>query len=138
MSLKEPREVTRKRQGGATKFKKGQSGNPGGMPIGTLNKIKTAFLTDVQDAWIQFGASTLSELAATRPDKFCELVAGLLPEEKNINVTAGTSTGLERLQSNIEWLRGLQERGRMERQSEVPMPERPLLASEVHAGEKGR
>jgi hypothetical protein len=35
-------ESTRKKQGGATKWEKGQSGNPSGKPKGSLNKVTLA------------------------------------------------------------------------------------------------
>src|ERR1700686_5291801 len=59
-------------------------------------------------------------------------------QEGTLDVTASSSTGLERLSDNISWLRSLSERGGMGSQVQVLEPERSLLSAPLHASEEGR
>lgn len=76
-----------------TRFGRGQPANPGGKPVGAKNAIGNAFLKALAKDFAMHGERALKELREERPDKYIEIVASLLPEEKTVNVSAtGTVT----------------------------------------------
>ena len=139
MSIQEPTATGRADH--ATRFKPGQSGNPGGMPEGARKRLQKKFLNDIIAKWEERGIEALDAVIEDRPDKFLELVAGLLPTEANVNVktTAELSPSLERLSSTLEFLAEHVERARKSAGVvSIPEPERPILPAPVHAEKSGR
>jgi hypothetical protein len=67
-------------------FKPGQSGNPGGKPVGARNELSAAFLRAVIADFNANGADAITKLRTESPVKYCELIAGLLPSEANVSV----------------------------------------------------
>jgi Family of unknown function (DUF5681) len=65
----------------STQFKPGQSGNPGGRPKGSRNKLSEEFFQDLYDVWQAFGKPALETMAMLYPAEFVRLVASLLPKE---------------------------------------------------------
>jgi hypothetical protein len=65
-------------------FKPGQSGNPGGRPKDSRNKLAEDFLDDVYQLWQRHGSKAVETMATSEPGKFCQMVAGLLPKEMHI------------------------------------------------------
>lgn len=72
-------------------FKKGETGNPNGRPLGSRHKLTEAFLADLHDAWATIGKATITQAAADDPIKFLQVVADLLPKEAKVDVS-GTVT----------------------------------------------
>lgn len=72
----------------ANRFKKGESGNPGGKPVGARNELGAAFLKDLLADWKASGAAAIQVLRAEKPDVYVKVVAELLPkqEEQTVNV----------------------------------------------------
>jgi len=77
----------------STQFKPGQSGNPGGRPKGSRNKLSEEFFRDLCDAWQAFGKPALETMAMLYPVEFVRLVASLIPKEPE----ATTPPVMERL-----------------------------------------
>jgi len=77
----------------STQFKPGQSGNPGGRPKGSRNKLSEDFFQDLYDVWQAFGKPALETMAMLYPAEFVRLVASLLPKEPE----ATTIPAMERL-----------------------------------------
>lgn len=73
------------KQGGAARFRPGQSGNPKGRPKGSRNKLGEDFLTDMLAVWGEKGRAAIEATARDHPDKFVSIVAGLLPKELNVS-----------------------------------------------------
>jgi hypothetical protein len=68
-------------------------GKPGpGRPAGARSKLGQAFLEDLRDAWNEHGIGALQRCAAEDPAAFCKIVAGLLPRDIDINLTAAVDT----------------------------------------------
>ena len=65
-------------------FKPGQSGNPKGRPVGSRHKLSEAFLADVHEAWQEHGKAAVDAMAEHHPEKFCLMVASLLPKNFGI------------------------------------------------------
>ena len=120
-----------------TRFKPGQSGNPGHVPR-SKTRLGKKFIDELLANFEANGPDAIEELRTKHVDKYCQMIADMLPSETNVNVTAVSSTGLERLSANIEWLRGMSERRGMEPSIQVLEPERSVLSPPVHTGEKRR
>ena len=69
----------------ATAWKPGQSGNPKGREKGSRNKLSEDFLADVHEAWQARGKLAVAEMANDHPDKFCLMVASLLPKHVTLD-----------------------------------------------------
>lgn len=78
-------------------FKKGQSGNPAGRPVGARQKLAEAFVDDVLKDWKESGLVTLQKLRDDKPDVYVKVVADLLPkiEEKTENLNVNHSGTIE-------------------------------------------
>jgi hypothetical protein len=82
-------------------------GKPGpGRPPGARSKLGEAFLEDLRDAWNEHGVGALQRCAAEDPAAFCKIVAGLLPRDIDINLTATADTVsfAERFRAAVELL----------------------------------
>ena len=75
------------------KFQPGQSGNPKGRKPGSRNKLADQFIHDLHDEWQAHGAETLSKARKADPVAFIKVVAGLLPKDINLNVSAAERFG---------------------------------------------
>lgn len=81
-----------------TQFKPGQSGNPGGRPKGSRNKLSEAFCSDLYALWnaktdsgTTGGVELLRAAAAKDPVSVVRVVAMLIPRDLNLNHEAGPS-----------------------------------------------
>ena len=75
------------------KWRPGQSGNPNGRPKGARNLIADQFIADLHTEWQAHGADTLSKARKADPVAFIKIVAGLLPKDINLNVSAAERFG---------------------------------------------
>jgi hypothetical protein len=67
-----------------SRFKKGQSGNPGGKPVGTRNAIQGSFLKKLQEDFDKFGALAIRQCRKKDPTGYVRVVASLMPKELEI------------------------------------------------------
>ncbi len=65
----------------ATRFKPGQSGNPGGRPVGTRLKITALFLNKLAEDFETHGKSAIVRAREEDPVGYMKVVAGLLPKQ---------------------------------------------------------
>ena len=80
--------MANKNPSAVTQFKKGESGNPGGKPIGARNELAASFLKTLAKDFNAHGESVLIDLRLNRPDVYIKVIAELLPkiEEKTVDV----------------------------------------------------
>jgi hypothetical protein len=64
----------------------GKSGNPGGRPIGSRQKISEALLGDLAEVWAERGQAVLHRLAVDDPGKLATIAYGLLPKDVFVRV----------------------------------------------------
>ena len=76
-------------------WKKGISGNPNGRPPGSRNALSEAFIKDVHQQWLDHGMQALDIMLLKAPDKFCQLVAQIIPKDFQVSVDDG---------SNVRWV----------------------------------
>jgi hypothetical protein len=64
-----------------TLFKPGQSGNPGGKPVGSRNRITTAFLNALAEDFDVYGKDAIKLTRETDPATYVKVCASLLPKQ---------------------------------------------------------
>jgi hypothetical protein len=62
-------------------FKPGQSGNPGGRPVGARNRLQGDFLNALADHFAQHGKDAIERVCAQKPDVYIRAVASLMPKQ---------------------------------------------------------
>lgn len=65
-------------------FKKGQSGNPGGKPIGARNKLQGAFLNTLAEDFEKDGKQAIIDMRINEPAQYIRCVASLMPKELEV------------------------------------------------------
>jgi hypothetical protein len=61
------------------KWKKGESGNPGGKPIGARDRLSRMFLRSLHNDFSQHGEATIVRLRELNPALYLKLIADLVP-----------------------------------------------------------
>lgn len=69
----------------STRFEPGQSGNPGGKPIGARNRLNAAFLNALAEQFEENGKDAIRSVATLAPDVFVRVLAGILPKEVEVS-----------------------------------------------------
>jgi hypothetical protein len=77
-----------------TKWQPGQSGNPGGRPKGSRNKLSEQVISDLFESWTEGGADALRRVRTQAPEVYLRVIAGVLPKELKID-TASDFTDAE-------------------------------------------
>lgn len=73
--------VTPKALANLKPFKPGQSGNPGGKPVGARNRLNAAFLNALAAEFETNGKKAIKAVAKEDPSTFMRVLAGILPKE---------------------------------------------------------
>ncbi len=66
-------------------FKPGESGNPGGQAA-AKRKLGKAFLEALAADFEKNGEKAIQVLRSEKPEKYCELIASVLPKEANVSI----------------------------------------------------
>lgn len=64
-----------------TSYKPGQSGNPGGKPVGARNRLTTAFLFALADDFDKHGLKAIQRARADDPIGYVKVIGALLPKQ---------------------------------------------------------
>jgi hypothetical protein len=65
-------------------FRPGQSGNPGGKPVQSRNRITGAFLAALADDFDEHGRSAIVACREQTPSRYLAIVASLLPKQLEV------------------------------------------------------
>lgn len=68
----------------ATQFKPGQSGNPGGKPVGAKNRLQSDFLREMADDFAAYGREAIVSMRTEKPAEYIRAIASLMPKELEI------------------------------------------------------
>jgi hypothetical protein len=85
-----------------------QPGHHIGRPKGARNKLTSSFLADVQAAWERDGKAALEIMFKEKPAEFCKMIAGLMPKEVALDVTALAAMSDEELAERLERIERLE------------------------------
>lgn len=67
--------------GKPTRFQPGQSGNPGGKPVGARNRVTSAFLKALAEDFEKHGKASIERLRKKNVGRYIAVVASLVPRE---------------------------------------------------------
>jgi hypothetical protein len=65
----------------AYRFKPGQSGNPGGRPVNSRNRLTTAFLNALARDFDRHGVGAIEAAREKDPVRYVQIVASLMPKQ---------------------------------------------------------
>lgn len=88
-----------------TRFKPGQSGNPGGYAKGARNRIQGKFLNDLAEHYEEHGKRAIQRCYEEDPVAYVKVVAALLPKQVEETKPIDEMTDAE-IVAGIAWLRG--------------------------------
>ena len=77
-------EVTARRKrkpGPGRPFKKGQSGNPAGRPLGARNHLSESYISDLHTLWQEGGIKAARRVMKEQPAEFMRAVGKLVPQQ---------------------------------------------------------
>ena len=69
---------------GLTNFKPGQSGNPGGKPVASRNRLQASFMRAMANDFEEFGEAAIIQMREERPSDYIRAIASLMPKELEI------------------------------------------------------
>lgn len=98
-------DVTPQKQALKAPWKSGQSGNPGGRPKGSRNKLGEAFLEALHNDFQEHGIEAVETVRTEKPDQYLKVIASILPKDLNITMNKFDDISEEEL---IERLRSLE------------------------------
>lgn len=97
-------ELAGEKQRPAHLFKPGVSGNPAGRPRGSRNRLADSFVADLAAAWNEHGEAALKACALDHPEKFCRIVADLMPRDLNVSVAVDVADFATKFRSALALL----------------------------------
>ena len=68
----------------ASQFKPGQTGNPGGKPVGSRNRLQGDFMRALSEDFAAHGKEAIIQCRAEKPDVYLRVVASLFPKELQV------------------------------------------------------
>lgn len=66
-------------------WRKGESGNPGGKPVGTRNRLQGDFVRELADDFETFGRVAIEECRTSEPAKYLQIIASLMPKDVHVS-----------------------------------------------------
>jgi len=73
-------------------FQPGQSGNPGGRPVGARSRLTTHFLHALADDFDEHGKKAIKECRENKPEAYIKAIAALCPKELELKTPLQDAT----------------------------------------------
>jgi len=73
-------------------FQPGQSGNPGGRPVGARSRLTTHFLHALADDFDEHGKKAIKECREKKPEAYIKAIAALCPKELELKTPLQDAT----------------------------------------------
>ena len=73
-------------------FKPGESGNPGGKPVGARNRLTAHFLNALADDFDVHGKKAIADCRENKPEAYIKAIAALCPKELELKTPLQDAT----------------------------------------------
>jgi hypothetical protein len=73
----------------------GESGNPGGRPIGARGRFSEQMISDIARSWSTHGPAALEKMAKTDNTRYVEICSRLIPKDVALTVQQQLPGGLD-------------------------------------------
>jgi hypothetical protein len=73
----------------------GESGNPGGRPIGARGRFSEQMISDIARSWSTHGPAALEKMAKTDNTRYVEICSRLIPRDVALTVQQQLPGGLD-------------------------------------------
>lgn len=67
-----------------TRFKAGETANPGGKPVGARNKLQGDFMRELADDFAANGKDAIIACRTDKPEQYIRIIASLMPKELEV------------------------------------------------------
>jgi hypothetical protein len=88
----------------------GESGNPGGRPIGARGRFSEQMISDIARSWSTHGPAALEKMAKTDNTRYVEICSRLIPRDVALTVQQQLPGGMNHddWQTTIEVVKAIQ------------------------------
>lgn len=113
-------------------FKKGQSGNPAGRPIGARTKLDELFVEALYRDFKEGGVDAIRACRTEKPDVYLNVIAKVVPKQVDLNADKSVADLADGLHAVAEFLGSFAAEASGADHAR-PVPDRPVLPAGARA-----